>query len=151
MKIRKYQKKDKIKVGDMILSVLKNIYKNPLPEWEDFSKYLIFYVAEEKRNIIGTIALKKVDNDWAKLKRMYVKKEFQNKGIGGKLLEKVITLAKKKGFKKIILTTYPEMKKAVPFYKKRGFKVVKKPSGKFFTNPKLKKYNKRQIAMEKEL
>ncbi len=151
MKIRKYEKQDEKKVKEMILSVLKTIYKETFPKWENFGDYLAFYIAKDKKQIIGTIALKKVDEDWVKLKRMYTRKEYQGKGIGKKLLEKVLKIAKNKNYKKIILTTYPEMKDAVEFYKKQGFNIVKKPSDKFFTHPSLREYNKRQIAMEKKL
>ena len=151
MKIRKYKKQDETKVKRIILSVLKTIYKKTLPKWENFEDYVMFYIAENKKEIIGTIALKKIDKNWVKLKRMYVKEDYQKKGIGKKLLEKALKLAKNKNYKKVILTTYPKMKNAVEFYKKQGFNIVKKPSNKFFTYPNLKEYNQRQIAMEKKL
>ena len=151
MIIRKFKKSDEIKVKRMIFSVLKEIYKKTKVKWENFEDYLIFYVVEDKGKIIGTVALKEINGKWIKLKRMYVKKGFREKDIGKKLLKKVIKFAKKRGFKKMILTSYSEMKDAIIFYKKSGFKVVKNPKNKFFTYPKLKEYNKKQVAMEKKI
>lgn len=151
MKIREYKKGDEVKIKKLILSVLASIFEETKVKWEDFECYDVFYVVEEEEKIIGTVALKKLGKDLVKLKRMYVNVGWQGKGIGNKLLEKAIEFARKRGSKKMILTTYPEMKNAVKFYKKRGFEIVKNPSRIFFTNPFLKEYNQRQIAMEKEL
>ena len=151
MKIRKYKKEDEEKVKKLIYSVLCDMYGSTKIKWEDFSKYIIFYVAEKDKETIGCVALKDIGNKWIKLKRMYVKTQMQRKGIGSILLNKCSDFGKEKGFKKIVLTTYPEMKKAVNFYKKHGFEIVKNPSDKFFTNPNLRKYNKKQIVMERKL
>ncbi len=82
---------------------------------------------------------------------MYVKTSLQRTGIGRALLGQVMEYTLKNKFNRIILTTYSEMKGAVIFYEKNGFKIVKNPSAEFFTNPALKEYNEKQIAMEKKL
>ncbi len=53
MMIRKYKKEDETKVKKMILSVLKTIYKKTLPKWENFEDYVVFYIAEDKKEIMG--------------------------------------------------------------------------------------------------
>jgi len=151
IKIRRYKASDEINVKALIGSVLQSIYGKPVVDWEDFNKYVIFYLAEENGEIIGTAALKEVDNEMIKLKRMYVRVDKQHKGIGTKLLKKVLDYTKKNKFKKMILTSYPEMEIAINFYKKHGFKIVENPSDKFFTSPQLREYNKRQVAMERDL
>lgn len=153
MKIRKYKKSEEGKVKEMIQSVLDGIYPNnqKIKEWEDFSKYSIIYVAEENGKIIGSVAIKKVDENTAKLKRMYVDAQSQRKGIGQELLNKVLDYCKKNRFKEIVLTTYAEMASAVKFYQKNGFDIVKNPTDKYFSNPSLKDYNNSQIAMRREI
>lgn len=151
MRIRRYKKSDESRVKKLIFSVLTHIYGKTKLEWENFEDYLVIYVAEQEGKIIGVVAIKKINDKIIKLKRMYVRIKSQNKGIGKKLIGRVIEFSIKQGFKKMILTTYPEMENAVKFYKKQGFKIVKNPPLYFFTNPKLKEYNKRQIAMEKKL
>jgi len=122
MKIREFRTEYEREVKDLILETLKNIYGDTdLIKWEDFGKYLIIYVAEVDRRLCGLVAIKKVDAKTTKLKRMYILPSCQRKGIGKELLDKVVEFSKVEGFKEIILTTYPEMKSAVEFYKKHGF------------------------------
>ena len=56
---------------------------------------------------------------------MYVLKEHRKQGVGEKLFLKAFSFSKKKGYNRIILCTYPEMKEAIKFYKKHGFKEFK--------------------------
>jgi ribosomal protein S18 acetylase RimI-like enzyme len=153
MKIREYKKSEEKKVKEMIQSVLDEIYPNnqKINEWEDFAKYSVIYVAEEKGKIIGSVAVKKVDGNTVKLKRMYVDVQSQRKGIGQKLMNKVLDYCKINKFKEMVLTTYAEMASAVKFYQKNGFEIVKNPTDKYFSNPSLKDYNNSQIAMRREL
>lgn len=153
MKIRNFTNKDEKKVKKMINETLIDIYgeKAEIKEWEDFNQYIIFYLAEKNNKIIGTAAIKKINNKTLKLKRMYVIPSVQGKGVGQVLMNKIMDFCIKNKYKRIILTTYKEMSKGINFYKKNGFAIVKNPSNEFFTHPKLKKYNACQIAMEKKL
>lgn len=51
--------------------------------------------------------------------------EYQRQGIGGKLIHAYISHMRKLGVKGIHLGTSEKNKKAVPFYKKMGFKIVR--------------------------
>ena len=88
MKIRKYQKKGKEEVKELILNCCREKFPDTEIEWEDFNKYLVFYVAVDKGKIIGTIALEDLE-DKVKLKRLYLHKDYRNKGIVTELLKKV--------------------------------------------------------------
>jgi len=148
-KIRKYKEKDKEQIKELITKTLHEIFNVSPPEnvledierikQEYFENTGIFYVTIKKGKIIGTIAIKKQDNKTAKLKRMYVDRDYRKTGIAQKLMKKIFRFCKKKGYEKIILSTCPEMKSAIRFYKKHGFKEVKR-------NKK-----KNQIFFEKEL
>ena len=152
MEIREYRKEDEREVKEVILGALKEIYRNTeFIKWEDFDKYLIIYVAEVDGRLCGLVAIKKVDDEATKLKRMYVLPAYQRKGVGKRLLDKSIEFSIDKGVKEIILTTYPEMKSAIEFYKKNGFEIVENPEDRFFTDPSRIKYNKRQTAMRRKI
>ena len=70
---------------------------------------------------IGCVAMRKIDSHIAELKRMYVKPQYQQQGIGKELLKKAIVLAKKCGYNKIRLDTLKHMLPAIGLYKKAGF------------------------------
>lgn len=126
MRIRKYQEEDKEKVKQLILEVLTELFgKNLIKEWEDFSDYKIFYVAEDKGKAIGTIALKDIGNKTGKLKRMYVLKDYRKKGIGQKLFNKILDFAEKNNFYRILLSTSRNLIPAYNFYVKNGFRELK--------------------------
>ncbi len=151
MKIRKMDPEDFDNVKNVIQNTLFDIYGSDKIKWEDFSKYDIVFVAEEENMIVGCVAIKNVDDDWAKLKRMYILPDFQKRGIGNELLDKCIEYCRNSNFSRIILTTYLEMEGAVKFYKGKGFEIVDNPTDKYFTNSKLKEYNAKQIVMRREL
>ena len=77
---------------------------------------------EFKRKIIATMALKHINPTIIRLKRMYVAREYQKRGIAQKMLNKLILFAKEQGYKKLILSTYPIMTNAQAFYKRNKFK-----------------------------
>lgn len=85
-----------------------------------------FWVAKEDGKIIGTIAVKEVDQHTAKLKRMFVLPEFHGTGVGQALLDTAINFAKENTYKKITLNTSPKMHRAHHFYEKNGFTQIKK-------------------------
>lgn len=78
-------------------------------------------VLDENDFEIGCVGIRKLDGKTSELKRMYVKKEFRNKGIGKKLLQMVIEESKKLGYEKIQLDTISTMKEAIYLYEKFGF------------------------------
>lgn len=130
IKIRKYQEKDKKSVKKLINSVLVEIFKKEGSLLEDLDNiqknYSLFLVAEDNKKIVGTVALKNEGEGVGKLRRMYLQKEYRGRGIAQELFNNVLNYARKEKFSKIILTTYPKMKAAIKFYKKNGFKLIKK-------------------------
>lgn len=89
-----------------------------------------FWIAIEKNNVIGTVAVKDMGQGTAKLKRMFVLFEYHGRGVGQQLFDKAIDFAKKQGFKEVVLNTHPLMKRAHHFYEKNGFKKVKENQNK---------------------
>lgn len=60
-------------------------------------------------------------NDATELKRVFVRAEFQGKGIGTKLVLELIEWAKELGYKKLILETGELLQESCHLYQKVGF------------------------------
>jgi len=111
----------------MVSEVLGDIFNGDphqfklLKEFRVKKDYLSFLVVEVDKRVVGTMALKKIDNKTVRLKRMYVRKGYEGRGIAQKLLDNLVNFAREKGYEKMILSTYPIMENAHRFYKKNGF------------------------------
>lgn len=91
---------------------------------------------------VGCSGVRKLDQDTAELKRMYVKNEYRGYHIGINLLQRSIELAKELGYKIIRLDTLENMTKAQQLYSSFGFYEI--PSYRFNPLPGT-------IYMEKQL
>ncbi len=85
-----------------------------------------FFVAKIGDEIVGFLSCHSNWMDYregkvCELHEFVVRKEFQGKGIGKALLEKVIEYARSKGRQKITLWVGEGNAPAIAFYKKRGF------------------------------
>jgi putative acetyltransferase len=73
----------------------------------------------------GCIALRKLEDGVCEMKRLFVKDEFRGQKIGIALIEKLIEEARKIGYARIRLDTYPpKMGKAVSLYEAYGFREI---------------------------
>lgn len=112
----------------MVREILSDIFDGDpeqfkvLKEFNVTKDYLLYLVAEEEGQIVGCIALKKIDKDTVRLKRMYVKKGYEGKGIAQRLLNKMSRYATDSGYKYMKFSTYPIMENAQKFHKKNGFR-----------------------------
>jgi GNAT superfamily N-acetyltransferase len=78
-------------------------------------------VSDEDKKWIGGITAD-VYWDWVEIKDFWFSEEFRGKGLGGDLMEKMEKLAKEKGAKKALLTTFNFQ--ARTFYEIKGYTVV---------------------------
>ena len=86
------------------------------------------WVADWNGKVVGMVGLmQQVSHEpgVARLQRMYVVSSCRVMGIGKKLLNELISYAKKQGIEKIELTTTSTQVAAIGLYKKHGFKLVK--------------------------
>ena len=73
----------------------------------------------------GCIALRKLEDGVCEMKRLFVKENQRGQKIGIALIEKVIEEARKIGYEKMRLDTFPpKMSKAVQLYKSYGFREI---------------------------
>lgn len=85
-----------------------------------------FLVVETNGKIIGMGALQKVDETTGEIKRMRIEKEYQGKGLGKTMLEKLIQRAKELGYKRLTLDTSTNQIPAQRLYESFGFKEYKR-------------------------
>lgn len=129
VKIRKAKKND----FESSLQIAKS-----LPKWftpdaiknmeKDFVKHNLL-VALEKEKVIGFLGFS-IKKNYSQLIWLAIKKEYQKRGIGSKLLKKLIDITKKHKKQKIRVETLSDLEKYKPydltraFYYKNGFKKV---------------------------
>ena len=85
-----------------------------------------FWCLFDNETLIGTVALRTIDNNTAELKRMFVLPEYQGKGYGRLLLNYAIDYAKKQKYNKICLDTRKQFSVAQHLYRSSGFKETEK-------------------------
>src|SRR5687768_9631441 len=70
----------------------------------------------------GCIALRKLGDGVCEMKRLFVRNDFQGRGIGVALIQTLISSARDAGYRSMRLDTYPaKMSKAVGLYHSVGF------------------------------
>ncbi len=78
-------------------------------------------LAEEQDTIMGTVALNRVDEDRGEIRRLFVLPEHQKKGLGKKLMQAALELAKTKPYRTILLDTFREQPGPQALYRAFGF------------------------------
>ena len=82
-----------------------------------------FWCLIDDNNVIGTIAIRKIDDAKriVELKRMFVLPEFQGKGYGRLFLEHAVKSAREQKYQKICLDTRKQFSVAQHLYRSVGF------------------------------
>ncbi|MBR4266561.1 MAG: GNAT family N-acetyltransferase [Bacteroidales bacterium] len=97
-------------------------FEKELADLATFYKGGTILVGFEDETPIATVALKKVDDNIAEVKRLYVKPEYRGKGYSRKMLDAMFQRAESLGYKEVKLTTRPEvMPVAYALYQRIGF------------------------------
>ena len=110
------------------------------PQGEIIDKGGMIYYAKYNNKIVGTISLLKIDETTFELSKMAVTDGVQGLGIGNKLMEYCLKIAKQKGIKKLLLYSNRKLLPAIYLYIKFGFQEVLLENG---------VYERADIKMEK--
>ena len=94
------------------------------PQGEIIDKGGMIYYAKYDDRIVGTYSLLKIDETTFELSKMAVTDGVQGLGIGNKLMEHSIKVAKEKRIKKLILYSNRSLLSAIYLYKKYDFEEV---------------------------
>jgi putative acetyltransferase len=82
----------------------------------------MFEILEDAEGrLLGTVGLYPIDRDTIELRKMYFDKCLRGKGFGKLTLERMISEARRRGFKRIYLETNSVLKEAIHLYEKFGF------------------------------
>ena len=80
-----------------------------------------FCLTSDDDRVIGTVALKKLDDNTAELKALYLDSRYRGQGWGKQLINVIIAEAKNSGYKTIVLDSMKQYKEARKLYEKCGF------------------------------
>ena len=83
--------------------------------------FVVFYCLIDQDKLIGTVALKKLDENTVELKAMYLDRSYRGKGLGRRLMNKIVDEAKRLGYKSIVLDSMSQYKDALRLYERTGF------------------------------
>jgi GNAT superfamily N-acetyltransferase len=101
---------------------------------KDFSDYIlnfeegkdIFYVVEKDGVVMGSLALQHRTDVSAQLRFFYLDSSLRGIGLGKKLMNYILSFARKTGYTHLDLWTHENLKSAHSIYKKAGFKIVER-------------------------
>jgi putative acetyltransferase len=72
--------------------------------------------------MICTGAFRRFDDETCELKRLWLLHEYHGQGLGYRMLQELLSIAKKRGYKRMRLETDPvAQSRALNFYKQVGF------------------------------
>jgi len=103
-----------------------------------FSKGGTFLVGIANGKVVGTAGVRKVNENLCEIRRIYLKKEFREKGYGKQLFEAALKFAEKT-CPAVILKTDSTLTKAIDMYLKHGFTFQKEERGYLYFEKILKK------------
>lgn len=83
--------------------------------------FVVFYCLFDQNKLIGTVALKKLDENTVELKAMYLDRSYRGKGLGRRLMNKIVDEAKRLGYKSLVLDSMSQYKDALRLYERTGF------------------------------
>lgn len=98
-----------------------------------FAKGGTFFMGLENGRVIGTAGVRKLKDGRGEIRRIYLKKEFRNKGYGKRLFLAALEFAEK-NCSGAVLKTDATLKKAIDMYLKNGF--ILSQDNKLSTNTK---------------
>jgi putative acetyltransferase len=82
----------------------------------------IFLVMTDEEQIIGTGAIRKIDDETCELKRLWLLFEYHGKGLGYGMTQELFRFARQRGYQRIRLETDRDYQiRAIDFYKRIGF------------------------------
>ena len=82
----------------------------------------IFLVLTDNDQIVGTGAIRKIDDEICELKRLWLLFEYHGKGLGYRTIQELFAFAREKGYQRVWLETDREaQRRAFELYKRLGF------------------------------
>jgi GNAT superfamily N-acetyltransferase len=93
-----------------------------------------FFILREDGAPAGCGGVKRIDGEYAEVKRMFVRAPFRGRGLSRLLLEHLSAFANERGFPLLRLETGIHQKAAIGLYESAGFVRIR-PFGNYFDDP----------------
>ena len=81
----------------------------------------LFLAELDDGKVIGTGAIRRMDDETAELRRMWLLQEYHGQKIGYRIVQRLFATAREKGYRRVRLMTNHVQVEAVTFYRKLGF------------------------------
>lgn len=81
-------------------------------------------LCKDGEEYIACVGIRRLDEQTAEMKRMYVKPDQQGKGIASELVKRSLEMAKECNYTSLVLDTLSTMTPAMNLYKKSGFEEI---------------------------
>ena len=130
VKLVTYEDSLKQRVFDFTDSCFNELGKRFEPDgrhyfYNDISdSFEVFYCLVDQDMVVGTVALKKIDEKTVELKALYLHKDYRGKGLGSLLMSVSVNEAKSRGYKRIVLDSMLKYEEAIRLYEKFGFEKI---------------------------
>jgi putative acetyltransferase len=85
-----------------------------------------FLVLMDEERVVGTGAIRRLDEQTCELKRMWFLPAYRGKGFGAKMTEMLFEFASGAGYKRVRLDTIPELAAANRLYHRLGFYAIER-------------------------
>ena len=87
-----------------------------------FNNNGIFLIMTDNNQIIGTGAIRKINEEICELKRLWLLFEYHGKGLGYRMIQELFAFARQKGYQRVRLETERDSQsRAFDLYKRLGF------------------------------
>lgn len=86
----------------------------------------LFLVAVDGNEIIGTGAIRRLSDDTAELRRMWLLEAYHGRGIGYRLAQGLFAFARAAGYRRVRLSTSAVQQRAIRFYERLGFSPIER-------------------------
>lgn len=87
--------------------------------------YGTFLVLMDDERVVGTGAIRRIDNQTCELKRLWFLPAYRGRGYGTKMAELLFEFGRSIGCHKVILDTSPALQAANRLYRRLGFVITK--------------------------
>jgi len=144
-----------IQEKEFFLPITKETNSGVLKAEEEFyynNSYNFWYAVNEEGKILGSIGLKKINNQYGEIKKLFVIKEYRSKGVAQKLIDTLLKAVSKHKFEFVVLGTVDKFHAAHKFYSKSGFTLISQKDlpHEFEVNPLDSLFFRRKIEKKRQ-
>ncbi len=94
----------------------------------------VFLCMADGETIIGTVAVRRMNDKDCELKSLYLLEKYHGMGLGKKLLETAVRYAADSGYERMYLDSFSTSKRALKLYRMAGFRDTEKYNDSIFSD-----------------